>query len=277
MSDFKLLPPRPSIDDTLKILKLPAENSGIKQLFQHVIFDHLPMYFKLLTYAINVNDERIKQVRYAFGNSVPKLELSSVSDDETHYLEAARVGKSRLSESFDGDSISLWIETFILDGEEYYPLELEECHDSELEKNDLERLDRLEESGIDISYEDMDNIGMYISGYTIKQLNPSLNAFFFYREDIIKFLKDSEADFDSSKKIEKPIKKISLQEQREMIFKVWIKGQDIEKVMLMKKKDVWDILGEINKPLFPALGKDALTGFFNKANFVFNQGRRPKK
>jgi hypothetical protein len=45
----------------------------------------------------------------------------------------------------------------------------------------------------------------------------------------------------------------------------------------MKKEEVWEILGDIDKRLFPTLGGESTSDFFTSVGFSFKRGRRPNK
>ncbi len=100
----------------------------------------------------------------------------------------------------------------------------------------------------------------------------------FDTQDVIKFFK-----LGSEFRVEKPVvtKKPSTTDLRAIVFKCWLAGQSEDEVNFMKrsmkKEEVWQILGGIDKQLFPPLGGESLSDFFTFVGFIFKGGRRSNK
>lgn len=193
--NYKLLPPRPDINDAMSILNIPNSPSGFKQILQHVAYDGLGLFIPVVKDIIKTTDDRIIK-KEILGMDVIQIDSSRINPNtswEENQVERlvgfCKVGKcSVLSEDNQGQDYYLRVDSVVNDGLEHYMLDFVFDFSEDLREKLLKKFPTIKEIGDD---EDLlaerERLGEYVDSYKIGHLIPNLNSAYFDRQELIEF------------------------------------------------------------------------------------------
>jgi len=192
--NYKLLPPRPDINDAMSILNIPNSPSGFKQILQHVAYDGLGLFIPVVKDLIKSTDDRITK-KTIIGMEVIEIDSSRIDPNKSwednkleRLLGFCKVGKCSVAKMYNSEDYVLRVDSVIHNGLEYYTLEAVSKFSEELREEKLKEFPNIAEIEDD---EDLlaerERLGEYVDSYKIGHSIPNLNRVYFDRQELIEF------------------------------------------------------------------------------------------
>ena len=193
--NYKLLPPRPDINDAMSILNISNSPSGFRQILQHIAYDGLGLFIPVVKDLIKSTDDRIIK-KEILGMEVIEIDSSRIDPNKSwednkleRLLGFCKVGKcSVLSEDNQGQYYYLRVDSVIHNDLEHYMLGFVREFSEELREEKLKEFPSVAEIEDD---EDLlaerERLGEYVDYFKIGYSFPNLDRAYFDRQELIEF------------------------------------------------------------------------------------------